>query len=82
MEKRKCDTLIIDDPVIYKRSFLFLSKDICMDMMNRNVFGIVLICLGLLLAVPFIPKIIIFFLGMYLIFLGIRVIKQNSFLDK
>jgi len=48
-----------------------------MDMMNKNVLGIGLICVGILLIFPMMPKIFIFFLGFYLLFLGVRILKSN-----
>jgi hypothetical protein len=50
-----------------------------MNSTNQKVIGIVLICFGLLLAVPFIPKIVIFCLGAYLILLGIKMVKGDWF---
>jgi uncharacterized membrane protein len=49
-----------------------------MDMMNKNVIGIILVCLGLALVFPMMPKIIIIVLGFYLIMLGVRLLTSNK----
>jgi hypothetical protein len=46
-----------------------------MDMMSKNIIGIVLICLGILILFPAIPRFLIFLLGVYLVYLGIKLIK-------
>ena len=48
-----------------------------MDMMNKNVVGVMLICLGLLLVFPFMPKVMIIIFGFYLIVLGARILKKD-----
>ena len=44
---------------------------------DQKVIGIMLIGMGLLLAIPYIPKFVIFILGIYLIILGIRLLKTD-----
>ncbi len=49
-----------------------------MDMMNKNVIGIILVVLGLVLVFPMMPKLIIIVLGFYLIILGIKLLTSNK----
>jgi threonine/homoserine/homoserine lactone efflux protein len=48
-------------------------------MNNQKFIGAILIILGLLLTAPFLPKVLIFLLGIYIIFLGIRLLKTDMF---
>ncbi len=46
-----------------------------MEPLNKNLLGMALLCLGLLILIPYIPKFLIFVLGLYLVYLGIKLLQ-------
>jgi hypothetical protein len=47
-----------------------------MEPFNKNLLGLALLCLGLLLLIPYISRFLIFVLGFYLVYLGIKLLKN------
>jgi threonine/homoserine/homoserine lactone efflux protein len=50
-----------------------------MEPFSKNLLGLVLLCLGLLILLPYIPKFFIFLLGAYLVYLGIKLLKPSDY---
>jgi len=53
---------------------ILLEKADKVDINTKNILGVALVCLGLLLIAPYIPKFLIFFLGIYFIYIGVRLL--------